>query len=108
MDILRKTVDPDYAPPGGESLNDIKSRVLSFLSFLKLLSGPKVVVCMTHGGILDIIYRLAAEIPINSPRRWHIPNAGVFEISLDSKNFKIVSWADVGHLRELTSLDEFR
>ena len=108
FDILKKTKDPDYPPPGGESLNDVKFRIVVFLHFLKSLNTSKTLVCMTHGGVLDIIFRIANRISISSPRRWLIPNAGFFEISCNSQKIKIKSWGDIEHLGELKSLDEHR
>ena len=65
---LRSEVDPtlvesdlegtyDYHPYGGESVADVKARVLAFLSTLPLAS-DETVFLITHRGIIRILYDL--------------------------------------------------
>ncbi len=65
---LRSEVDPklveldlegryDYRPFGGESVDDVRARVLSFLSTLPL-SSDRTVFMVTHRGIVRLMYDL--------------------------------------------------
>lgn len=96
--ILNKTRDPNFSPSGGESLNDINERVIRFISMLKELQKLSTVICITHGGFLDILFRLVNNFPINSERKWKIPNAGFYKIYLGCNEIKLISWANVDHL----------
>ena len=65
---LRSEIDPqivesdlegryDYRPYGGESVADVKARVISFLSTLPL-SYDDTIVVVTHRGIIRVLYDL--------------------------------------------------
>ena len=104
--ILRKTVEENFRPEGGESLTDVYRRVNSFLDFLSKLNLKGMVICVTHGGFLDILYRIIKKEPISSQRKWVIPNGAFFLLELEDKKFKILKWAETNHLRGSEVLDE--
>ena len=64
---------------------------------------PKqTVVVVTHGGVLDMIYRTARSLALSGPRQSEIPNAGLNRIRVrDAGPKDIVSWADTRHLADL-------
>ena len=64
--ILRKTAEKNFRPDGGESLYDVYIRVKEFLDFLSTIDTKGIVVCMTHGGVLDILYRVIMNEPLSS------------------------------------------
>lgn len=54
---------PDYKVPEGESLNDRYTRVSSFLQdMLETHSGEEIVL-VTHGGVIDDVFRTARSLP---------------------------------------------
>ena len=76
--ILLKTAEKNYRPDGGESLCDVFFRVNEFLDFLSTIDIKGIVVCMTHGGVLDILYRIIMNESLSSERKWVIPNGAFF------------------------------
>lgn len=95
-------------PPGkhvAESLADFHERVVTALHGLAVrFSGQKIVV-VTHGGVLDSIYRAATGLALNEPRPVEIPNAGINRVVWENARIKIRSWGDVSHLMR-PALDE--
>ena len=96
---------PDWAPPGGESLRAMRERVLDTATGLaaKHLGGQ--IVLVAHGGVMDMLYRLATSQDLQAPRTWNLSNAAINRLLWTPEGFTLVGWADTGHL-ETDSLDE--
>ena len=105
--ILLKTAEKNYRPDGGESLYDVSIRVREFLDFLSTIDIKGIVVCMTHGGVLDILYRIIMHKPLSSEREWVIPNGAFFLLERCESDFKIIKWAETNHLNSGRMLDEY-
>jgi probable phosphoglycerate mutase len=104
---------PEFCPPGGESLLMLRDRVQSGLHGLAhraLASGASRVICFTHGGVLDMVYRIAQGIDISPPREWGIPNAGINRLQVAQSaaqgfEFQVLAWAQTDHLTDLALHD---
>ena len=105
--ILRKTVEKNFRPDGGESLYDVHFRVKEFLDFLSTIDVKGMVVCMTHGGVLDILYRIIMNEPLSSERKWAIPNGAFFLLQRCKSDFRIIKWSEISHLKSAGMLDEY-
>ncbi len=97
--------DPDWAPPGGESLSAMRMRVAHTASTLAQQHMGGQIVLVAHGGVMDILYRLATGQGLQAPRAWHLGNAAINRLLWTPEGFTLVGWADTGHLEDL-SLDE--
>jgi 2,3-bisphosphoglycerate-dependent phosphoglycerate mutase len=85
--------DPRYAPRGGESLLQLKERTRGvYLRLAKRHPGQCIAV-VSHGGSLDMLFRVATEMPLEAQRPWDITNASIGELSLQDGKFEILSWA---------------
>lgn len=93
--------DPDYAPPGGETQRQFHDRVMGAMARLAHAHGGQRLVIVTHGGVLDILYRVATGLPLGGPRQCDIPNAGINRLRTDGRHVDIVSWGEVEHLADL-------
>ena len=62
------------------------------------------VLIVTHGGVLDIVHRLATGMHLQAPRNFGIPNAALNWIAWDGAAWSLISWAEQRHLDQ--SLDE--
>jgi probable phosphoglycerate mutase len=60
---------------------------------------------VTHGGVLDTVYRRATGMGFDLPRNFDVLNASINRVMWDGSNFAIVKWADVSHLAH-AALDE--
>jgi probable phosphoglycerate mutase len=99
--------DPDYAFRTGESLRDFSRRSIAALEKIVAAHPGGRVLVFTHGGVLDKLYRHFTGLPIDAPRNFGIPNAGLNRVELTPAGWQVRSWADVRHLdRALDDLPE--
>lgn len=96
-----KAFDPDYAPPGGESLRQFHARVIAALQALRDRHAGRTLVVVTHGGVLDMVWRTATGQSLQGPRTCAIPNAGLNRVRIGEQGPEILSWAEVEHLIDL-------
>lgn len=92
-----QTRDPDYAMQGGESLNRLCNRVRECLESIATETPGKVIV-VTHGGVLDAVYRIAANLALDAPRTWQLLNSSINEIEIDAGRWRLLEWGYVEHL----------
>jgi probable phosphoglycerate mutase len=64
----------------------------------------KRIVIVSHGGVLDAVYRAAHGIDITAPRDFAVLNAAINHVQWDGKNLKVLRWSDNAHLT--VTLDE--
>lgn len=60
--------------------------------------GGQNIVVVTHGGVLDVIYRRAFDLAPDAPRDYAIPNAGVNWLAIEGERWSVERWGDTGHL----------
>ena len=88
----------DFTLPGGESTRDFHDRIISSLLQLCREAGHPHMTLVTHGGVLDMVWRHARGETLDGPRRCEIPNAGLNRVRFEAGRFHIDGWADVEHL----------
>jgi probable phosphoglycerate mutase len=93
--------DADYAFEGGESTRAFHARVMTAVRALVQKHPQQTLVVVTHGGVLDMIYRSALGLSLSGPRLSEIPNAGVSRVRIEAESIAILSWADTQHLADL-------
>ena len=96
--------DPEHDLEGGESLTVFSQRVAATLGELVAAHTGGTVLVVAHGGVLDIIYRIATGRDLALPRDFPIPNAGLNWIEHDGAAWRLIAWGDRTHLE--LSLDE--
>lgn len=88
----------DYAFAGGESTRQFHARVMAAVRSLVQAHAGQTLVVVTHGGVLDMIYRTALALPLSGPRQSDIPNAGLNRVRIEGEAINILNWADTQHL----------
>ena len=58
----------------------------------------KTILIVSHGGALDMMYRMASNQALDAQRVITVPNASLNWISCDGPNWKVDNWADITHL----------
>ena len=95
--------DPDYAPQGGESLRVLRERVVDTTHRLAARHPGELVLLVTHGGVLDVLYRAATRQDIQAPRTWQLGNAAINRLLwTHGHGLSLVGWADTQHLEHAT------
>lgn len=97
--------DPDFAPPGGESLITLKHRVEEAAARLAARHPGELIALVGHGGVMDVLYRAATRIHIQAPRTWALGNAAINRLLWTPEGLSLVGWADTRHLED-ESLDD--
>jgi probable phosphoglycerate mutase len=93
--------EEDFAMPEGESTRTFHARVMEAVQRLVAAHPKQTVVVVTHGGVLDMIYRTARSLGLAGPRQSDIPNAGLNRIRVREGGIEILAWADTRHLGDL-------
>jgi 2,3-bisphosphoglycerate-dependent phosphoglycerate mutase len=95
----------DHAMPEGESARQFHARIIEALGGIATAHAGQKVLVVTHGGVLDMVWRTARGLGLNGPRQSEIPNAGFNRIRLADAaapdRIEIVDWADTRHLADL-------
>jgi 2,3-bisphosphoglycerate-dependent phosphoglycerate mutase len=89
--------DPDHAVEGGESPRVFFGRAVAAISEIasaESLAGRSKILVVTHGGVLDMLYRHADGLSLEVERPCLIPNAVINRMTFDDGRFTIVSWAE--------------
>jgi 2,3-bisphosphoglycerate-dependent phosphoglycerate mutase len=90
--------DPDFGARGGEVLRDFRDRVVATVDRLAMAHRGQSIALVTHGGVLDLLYREATRVALDAPRSWLLANAGINRLLHSDQGLVLVGWADVGHL----------
>jgi probable phosphoglycerate mutase len=97
----RKRV-PDWAPEGGESLLTLRERIAQTAQALAERHMGEQIVLVAHGGVLDVLYRIATGQELQAPRTWQLGNASINRLLWTPQGFSLVGWADTRHLDQET------
>jgi probable phosphoglycerate mutase len=94
-----------YDFENGESLRDMYERVTGRLKMLATAHSGQNIAVVLHGGVLDIVNRFVRGNPLEAPRDFLIPNAGLNWIAAVDGRWCIETWGATAHL-EPGALDE--
>ena len=94
--------DPTWRPEGGESGQQLIDRVLSAVSDIGIRHPRQTVVLVSHGGVLDVLYRAARLLEWHAPREHQMLNAAINRLTTSATPLllSIERWGDVAHLQE--------
>jgi len=90
--------DPDFGPDGGETLRDFCARAVAAAARIAAGHAGRTIALVTHGGVLDCLYRAALGLDLAAPRTWELGNAAVNRLLYTARGFTLVGWSDTAHL----------
>lgn len=90
--------DPDYDFESGESLKSLFARVTGAVQRIAGRHPGCNVAVVVHGGVLDIVNRFVRGKPLDTPRDFLIPNAGLNWIACRDGVWSIERWGVTDHL----------
>lgn len=106
VSIKWKERDPVWRPgEGAESLYDLDARVKAVVSELANRHLGSQIVLVSHGGVMDILYRWATGQDIQAPRTWSIENAVINRLLWTPGGLSLLSWGDKEHLDSISKDD---
>ncbi len=98
--------DPGFGAPGGETLNDFYARSIATATRLAALHPGQTIALVSHGGVMDCLYRAATRVALDAPRSWQLGNAAINRLLHTPQGFTLVGWSDTHHLAD-DALDEY-
>lgn len=90
--------DPEFGPPGGETLNQFFERSVATATRLAALHPGETIALVAHGGVMDCLYRAASRLALDAPRSWQLGNAAINRLLYTPQGFTLVGWSDDYHL----------
>lgn len=91
--------DLEHDLGGGESIKQFAFRVQNVLSNIQGRHAGKTILVVSHGGTLDMMYRIASKQALSTQRIVSVPNASLNWISHGEINgWAVELWADTRHL----------
>ena len=85
----------------GESIQQFADRIYLALEQIRKQHLGKTILIVSHGGALDMMYRIASNQTLDSEKAVTVPNASLNWISHDGVEWKVDDWADTSHLEDL-------
>lgn len=93
--------DPSYDFVTGENLLGFAARVQEGIDWMVRHHSGETLCAVSHGGVLDILYRQATSRPLQAPRDFVIPNCALNWFRYDAHGWHLELWADRRHLAQV-------
>ncbi len=90
--------DPDFAPAGGESPLAVMARVAQTVNEIAARHLGQQILLVAHGGVMDMLYRLATQQSVSAPRSWELGNTAINRLLWTPEGLTLVGWSDTRHL----------
>ena len=91
-----RTRDARHTMPGGESQQTFHRRVVDAVTAIaqdaESMGSGTTLLLVTHGGVLDMLYRTAFWLALDAERTCAIPNAVVNRLTFDRGHFTVDAW----------------
>ena len=95
----------DHDLGGGESIRTFHQRMQEILELFLNEHRGQSVLAVSHGGSLDMIYRIVTQQALDAERVAVVPNTSLNWITHDGSTWSVECWADTSHLSE-SALDD--
>ncbi len=102
---MGRTPKPDQAEHA-ESSRVLASRVRDAIQVIIARHAGETVAVVTHGGVLDIVYRIANQLSVQRARNWSIGNAAIHQARAMGDQIEILRWGIQDHLEGQSVRDE--
>ena len=89
---------PHFRPGGGESREEMQARVAAALERHAPRPGDGTVLVVAHGGVLSLLLYAVLGLPLASPRRFLLPNAGLTTLHRVDGAWHVATLNDTAHL----------
>jgi probable phosphoglycerate mutase len=91
--------DLEHELAGGESIEQFAIRVQTVLDKIQEQHSGQTILLVSHGGTLDMVYRIASKQALRTERVASVPNASFNWIChQEGEGWSVEKWADTRHL----------
>jgi len=94
----RYLMSPEYVIPDGESVKQRFDRNVACFEALASNHPGQTLAVVSHGGVLDSLFRYVLLLPLNVPRRFSYKNTSIAVVTHENSAWQLESWGDVSHL----------
>ena len=98
--------DPDFVIPQGESMKHRLAVNVDCLNEIAENNLGKRVVVVTHGGVLNGMFKYVLRIPPEANRRYKIRNTALNSFIYGENGWILQTWGDISHFHPNGLLDE--
>jgi probable phosphoglycerate mutase len=95
-----------FGPDEGETFRAFYARSVATATAVAARHAGRSIAIVTHGGVLDCLYRAASGIALDAPRSWQLGNASINRLLYTPRGFTLVGWSDSAHLEGERPLDD--
>ena len=88
-----------------ETLHEFSARAVAVVTELAQRHDNEKIIIVSHGGVLDCVYRAAYGMDLLVERQFDMKNAAINRLHWNGKQMTVLQWADVAHL-DAAALDE--
>jgi probable phosphoglycerate mutase len=89
----------------GETFLQFFTRATDAILALAWAHPGRTIAMVAHGGVLECAYRMALDLPLETPRDFKVYNASINRFRMEEGRLVLDSWGEVAHLRPAV-LDE--
>ncbi len=100
-----KNSNPDYCVSQGESKQQRYNRSIECFDELAAKHIGETITIVTHGGVLNCLFRYVIGIGLEAPRYFKILNTSINIFTFNTGNWNLHTFGDVHHLLNLEALD---
>ena len=90
--------DLDFDLDGGESIVQFHLRMKRMLEHFLMRHSGEQILAVSHGGALDMVYRIVTQQALDAERVAVVPNTSLNWIIHDGNAWSIERWGDTSHL----------
>ena len=96
--VLFSKRDPDYAMQGGESARAFQDRCITCLDEISHRHDGATIAVVSHGLVLDALYRAAMRMGLSEPRGFPLLNCSINTFHRATDCWQAIEVGDVSHL----------
>jgi probable phosphoglycerate mutase len=96
--------DTSFSFGNGESLAVFAERIKTTMNRLAQRHIGQSILLFAHGGVLDVIYRIATHRPLETTRDFPIPNAALNWLEIGNPDWQLIEWGVRKHLENAREL----
>ncbi|QIA07575.1 histidine phosphatase family protein [Draconibacterium halophilum] len=101
-----KERDPEFAFPGGESIQQLFNRVTVEIEDIARKFDQQKVLIVSHGLVLEMMMYKTFSINLTDPRTFSINNSSISSFYIDGANWFLKEWGVIEHLVSRNVLNE--
>jgi len=98
--------NPEASVTGGESIRERYDRSIGCFDDIARHHKGKEIIVVTHGGVLDSVFRHSVGLPLTQKRRFTLYNGSINTIEISNGVWRMINWGYTDHLAALETLDD--